>query len=91
MKGRELFGQQVSRLDDERLAESASENGLFVVEGMNDVVKPDTLGIASVGTCSNHATGTQVELITNSPSEQEAVRLFYCQTVTKKERTGSRT
>jgi 5S rRNA maturation endonuclease (ribonuclease M5) len=63
MKGNELFGQQVSRLEDERLAESASSNGLFVVEGMNDVVKLDTLGIASVGICSNRATDAQVEMI----------------------------
>jgi 5S rRNA maturation endonuclease (ribonuclease M5) len=63
LRGRELFGQDASRLENERIMESLQRYGLFVVEGMNDVIRLDTLGIAAVGTCSNKGTDEQVQKI----------------------------
>ncbi len=62
-KGNELYGQQATRLQETSLQESLDDHGLFVVEGMNDVIKLDSLGIAAVGTCSNRATDAQVDRI----------------------------
>jgi 5S rRNA maturation endonuclease (ribonuclease M5) len=62
-RGLELYGSMVSRLEEPQLRESLAQNGLVVVEGMNDVIRLDELGICAVGICSNRATETQVESI----------------------------
>ena len=61
--GIELFGAMVSRLEEPQLQESLKQNGLVVVEGMNDVIPLDELGICAVGLCSNRATETQIDAI----------------------------
>lgn len=62
-RGLELYGQQVDRLNDPRIAESLECYGLIVVEGANDVIRLDELGLAAVGLCSNRATKNQIEKI----------------------------
>ena len=62
-RGLELYGQQVARLDEPHVAESLQQFGLAVVEGANDVIRLDVLGVAAVGLCSNKATDEQVEKI----------------------------
>ena len=62
-RGIELFGAMVSRLEEPQLQKSLKQNGLVVVEGMNDVIRLDELGICAVGLCSNRATETQIDAI----------------------------
>ena len=62
-RGNELYGQPATRLQYHELQESLNEYGLFVVEGMNDVIKLDSMGIAAVGICGNRATECQVDRI----------------------------
>lgn len=62
-KGLELYGQQADRLEDRRLKESLGKLGLVIVEGQNDVIRLDILGIAAVGLCSNRATDEQIDKI----------------------------
>ncbi len=63
-KGLELYGQSADRLQDRRLKESLGRIGLTVVEGMNDVIRLNELGVAAVGICSNQATDEQLEKLT---------------------------
>lgn len=63
-RGLELFGQHVQRLEEPEIRESLHSNGLVIVEGPNDVIRLDCLGVAAVGLCSNKATDEQVEKIT---------------------------
>jgi len=58
-RGLELFGQH--RLRDPLHAEKLKALGLVVVEGSNDVIKLDTLGVPSVGLCSNTITREQAK------------------------------
>lgn len=60
-RGQEVFGQSTERLRDRRLKESLGASGLVVVEGMNDVMRLDALGVTAVGLCSNKATDAQIE------------------------------
>lgn len=60
-RGLELFGQQVSRLDEPGYREAVQETGLVVVEGSNDVIALDVLGAPAVGLLSNTISGPQVE------------------------------
>jgi len=60
-RGLELYGQQAYRLQDRRLKESLGRHGLVVVEGQNDVIRLDCLGIAAVALCSNQATDAQLD------------------------------
>src|SRR5207244_5667624 len=53
-RGLELFGQH--RLHEDGNAEKLKTLGLIVVEGSNDVMKLDTLGVPAVGLCSNTIT-----------------------------------
>ena len=62
-RGLELYGQQTARLDETNLQESLDRHGLIVVEGANDVIALDGLGLAAVGLCSNRATQHQIEKI----------------------------
>jgi 5S rRNA maturation endonuclease (ribonuclease M5) len=63
-KGLELYGQSADRLQDRRLRDSLSRIGLVIVEGMNDVIRLNELGVAAVGVCSNQATDEQLEKLT---------------------------
>lgn len=60
-RGRELFGQQASRLSEAGYRETVQELGILVVEGPNDVIALDTLGVPAVGLCSNTISKPQVE------------------------------
>jgi 5S rRNA maturation endonuclease (ribonuclease M5) len=63
-RGAELYGGQASRLEEPYVKESLEQNGLVVVEGMNDVIRLDELGVCAVGICSNKATEQQIEMLT---------------------------
>src|SRR5206468_3719700 len=58
-RGLELFGQD--RLRDEGVAVKLKALGLIVVEGPNDVIRLDTLGVPAVGLCSNTITREQAD------------------------------
>ena len=58
-RGLELFGQH--RLREPNHAEKLKALGLILVEGSNDVIKLDTLGIPAVGLCSNTITREQAD------------------------------
>jgi len=60
-KGIELYGAFAERLQDRKLKESLGKHGLIIVEGQNDVMRLDCLGIAAIALCSNKATDTQIE------------------------------
>lgn len=60
-KGQELFGGQARRVNEPYVAQSLSKRGVVVVEGMNEVLRMETLGVAAVAITSNKATDTQVE------------------------------
>ena len=62
-RGLELYGQQADRLKDRRLKEFLGKHGLVVVEGQNDVIRLDQLGVPAVGLCSNRVTDEQIEKI----------------------------
>jgi 5S rRNA maturation endonuclease (ribonuclease M5) len=62
-RGQELYGQQTARLNEPAIKESLARYGLIVVEGANDVIRLDELGLAAVGLCSNRATEAQIEKI----------------------------
>ena len=56
-RGIELFGQHQFRA--EGVAEKIRGLGLLLVEGPNDVIKLDQLGVPAVGLCSNNITRDQ--------------------------------
>ena len=61
-RGQEVYGQNcTARLQEPHVRESLQSVGLVVVEGPNDVIRLDTLGVAAVGLCSNKATDEQIE------------------------------
>lgn len=63
-RGLELFGQNGhERLQRPGYREKLKELGLIVVEGSNDVIALDCLGIPAVGLCSNSVTDEQVDKI----------------------------
>ena len=62
-KGQELYGGQASRLNEPYVPESLQKYGLVVVEGMNDAMRLEELGVAAVGITSNKATDTQVQTL----------------------------
>ena len=59
-RGQELFGQQASRLSEPGYRESVSKCGIIVVEGFNDVIGLDNLGIPAVAIMSNAITESQL-------------------------------
>ena len=63
-RGLELFGQQSSRLQEPGYREAIARHGLIIVEGFNDVIGLDNLGIPAVAIMSNRITVDQVEKIT---------------------------
>ena len=62
-RGSHLFGQQASRLREPGYREFIAEHGIVVVEGFNDVIGLDNLGIPAVGLCSNRMTEEQADKI----------------------------
>ena len=62
-RGLELFGQQSSRLKEPGYRESIARHGILVVEGFNDVIGLDNLGIPAVAIMSNRITEQQIEKI----------------------------
>lgn len=62
-RGSHLFGQQASRLREPGCRECVAEHGIVVVEGFNDVIGLDNLGIPAVGLCSNRMTEEQADKI----------------------------
>ncbi len=67
-RGLELFGQH--RLREEGIGDKVKDVGLVVVEGPNDAIALDTLGVPAVGLCSNTIT-----------KEQAAKLAWYAETV----------
>lgn len=62
-RGLELFGQQASRLQELGYREKVARTGIVVVEGFNDVIGLDSLGIPAVAMMSNRITEGQVEKV----------------------------
>ena len=62
-RGLELFGQQANRLEEPGYRKVVAQCGVIVVEGLNDVVGLDNIGIPAVAICSNRITQAQVEKI----------------------------
>jgi hypothetical protein len=63
-RGLELFGQQSSRLQEPGYREAIGKHGIIVVEGFNDVIGLDNIGIPAVAIMSNRITEAQVEKVT---------------------------
>lgn len=64
-RGLELYGQHGrQRLQTPGYREQLQKLGLIVVEGPNDVIALDVLGVPAVGLCSNTVTDAQVEKLT---------------------------
>ena len=63
-KGQELYGGYSSRLNEPYVCESLNKYGLVVVEGMNDVIRLEDLGVAAVALTSNRATDQQIQTLT---------------------------
>jgi 5S rRNA maturation endonuclease (ribonuclease M5) len=62
-RGAELYGGHASRLEEPQVKASLEQNGLVVVEGMNDVIRLDELCVCAVGLGSNKPTQQQAEMI----------------------------
>ena len=58
-RGAELFGQQAARLANPVMREQVKQFGIIVVEGPNDVIALDCLGVPAVGLCGNCVTAEQ--------------------------------
>lgn len=69
-RGLELFGQHASRLNEPGYREAVARHGIIVVEGFNDVIGLDALGIPAVAIMSNKITESQVTKV-----ERWAMRL----------------
>jgi len=59
-RGLELFGQHASRLDEPGYREAIGRYGIIVVEGFNDVLGLDAIGVPAVAIMSNKITDEQV-------------------------------
>ena len=59
-RGQELFGQQACRLDEPRFKELIARCGIIVVEGFNDVLGLDSIGVPAVAIMSNKITEHQI-------------------------------
>lgn len=62
-RGLELFGQHASRLKEPGYREIIAQCGVIVVEGFNDVIALDNLGIPAVAVMSNRITPEQVDKV----------------------------
>ena len=66
-RGLELFGQH--RLREEGTVEKLARCGLIIVQGPNDVIALDALGVPAVGLCSTTITREQVEKLARFSAE----------------------
>jgi len=81
-RGLELYGQQSSRLREPGYRDFIAEHGLVVVEGFNDVIGLDNLGVPSLGIMSNRMTEAQGEKIirwAKQLASGRVVLMFDCQ------------
>lgn len=62
-RGVELFGQHAARLKEPGYREFIARNGLILVEGFNDVIGLDNLGVPALGIMSNRMTDAQGEKV----------------------------
>jgi 5S rRNA maturation endonuclease (ribonuclease M5) len=62
-RGLELFGQQADRLKAPGVREAIAEHGIVVVEGPNDVIALDGLGVPAVGICGTVITEAQAKKV----------------------------
>ena len=62
-RGTELFGQHSSRLLEPSYREFIQQHGLILVEGFNDVINLDNLGVPALAIMSNRMTETQGEKV----------------------------
>lgn len=62
-RGMELFGQHASRLQEPRYREFIAQHGIIVVEGFNDVIGLDNLGVPAIAIMSNRMTEMQGEKV----------------------------
>lgn len=60
-KGLEFYGQQATRLKEQRYMEAIQRTGIWVVEGFNDVLNLDSLGQPAIGAMFNRLTDPQIE------------------------------
>ena len=59
-RGLELYGQQAGRLKEPGYRESIAAHGILVVEGFNNVIGLDSIGVPAVAILSNKITEEQV-------------------------------
>jgi 5S rRNA maturation endonuclease (ribonuclease M5) len=59
-RGAELFGQHATRLVEPGFRDTIAADGIVVVEGFNDVIGLDSLGVPAVAIMSNKITEQQV-------------------------------
>jgi len=62
-RGLELFGQQTSRLQEPGYRDFIAKHGIIIVEGFNDVIGLDNLGVPAIGIMSNRMTEPQGEKV----------------------------
>lgn len=62
-RGIELFGQHSNRLREPGYRDFIAKHGLTLVEGFNDVINLDNLGIPALGIMSNRMTDAQGEKV----------------------------
>ena len=62
-RGQELFGQHASRLAEPSYREFIEQHGLTLVEGPNDVIGLDNLGVPALAIMSNRMTEAQGEKV----------------------------
>ena len=63
-RGQELYGQHAARLKEPGYREFLAQHGLIIVEGFNDVIGLDNLGVPALGLMSNRMTEAQGEKLT---------------------------
>lgn len=81
-RGLELYGQQASRLAEPGYRQFIAEHGLVVVEGFNDVIGLDNIGVPALGIMSNRMTEAQGLKITRWAKQLASGRvilLFDCE------------
>lgn len=62
-RGQELFGQHAARLREPGYREFIAQHGLVIVEGFNDVIGLDNLGVPALAIMSNRITEAQGEKV----------------------------
>lgn len=81
-RGLELFGQHSSRLREPGYRDFIAEHGLTLVEGFNDVINLDNLGIPALGIMSNRMTDAQGEKVATWAKQMAGSRvniMFDCE------------